>query len=96
MTEYYGVAPFDGEDRFRYLQALEVDDSCLECHGEPVGELDQFGYEKEGMQVGDIGGAVSITEPMDISPTACARAYCSRCSWCCSCSCWPAWASTSP
>ena len=66
VTEYYGVAPFDGEDRFRYLQALEVDDSCLECHGEPVGELDQFGYEKEGMQVGDIGGAVSITEPMDI------------------------------
>ena len=37
-----------------------------ECHGDPVGELDQYGYPKEGMQVGQVGGAMSITEPMDI------------------------------
>lgn len=51
---------------FRYTEPLYVTESCLECHGDPVGELDQYGYPKEGMQVGQVGGAMSITEPMDI------------------------------
>lgn len=65
VTEYYGVAPFDGEDRFRYLQALEVDDSCLECHGEPVGELDITDHAKEGWTLESVGGAISIVIPLD-------------------------------
>lgn len=65
VKEYYGVAPFDGENRFRYLQALEVDDSCLECHGEPVGELDITGKAKEGWTLESVGGAISIVIPLD-------------------------------
>lgn len=56
----------DGESVFRYSEPLYVTESCLECHGEPVGELDQYGYPKEGMVVGEVGGALSITEPMNI------------------------------
>ena len=56
----------DGTRVFRYTDPLYVTESCLECHGDPVGELDQYGYPKEGMQVGQVGGAMSITEPMDI------------------------------
>ena len=56
----------DGTRVFRYTEPLNVTESCLECHGDPVGELDQYGYPKEGMQVGQVGGAMSITEPMDI------------------------------
>lgn len=56
----------DGTRVFRYIEPLYVTESCLECHGDPVGELDQYGYPKEGMQVGQVGGAMSITEPMDI------------------------------
>ncbi len=56
----------DGSRVFRYTEPLYVTKSCLECHGEPVGELDQYDYPKEGMQVGAVGGAMSITEPMDI------------------------------
>lgn len=56
----------DGTRVFRYTEPLCVTESCLECHGDPVGELDQYGYPKEGMQVGQVGGAMSITEPMDI------------------------------
>ena len=56
----------DGTRVFRYTEPLYVTESCLECHGVPVGELDQYGYPKEGMQVGQVGGAMSITEPMDI------------------------------
>ena len=32
-----GFVEVDGERRFRYVQALAVDEGCLECHGEPVG-----------------------------------------------------------
>lgn len=56
----------DGTRVFHYTEPLYVTESCLECHGDPVGELDQYGYPKEGMQVGQVGGAMSITEPMDI------------------------------
>lgn len=56
----------DGTRVFRYTEPLYVTESCLECHGDPVGELDQYGYPKEGMQVGQAGGAMSITEPMGI------------------------------
>lgn len=56
----------DGTMVFRYLEPLYVTESCLECHGDPVGELDQYGYAKEGMQLNQVGGALSITEPMDI------------------------------
>lgn len=56
----------DGTRVFRYTEPLYVTESCLECHGDPVGELDQYGYPKEGMQVGQVGGTMSITEPMGI------------------------------
>ena len=72
VTEYYGVAPFDGEDRFRYLQALEVDDSCLECHGEPFGELDITDHAKEGWTLESVGGAISIVIPLDQQQAPCA------------------------
>ena len=65
VKEYYGVASFDGEDRFRYLQALEVDNSCLECHGEPAGEIDITGHAKEGWTLESVGGAISIVIPLD-------------------------------
>lgn len=56
----------DGTRVFRYTEPLYVTESCLECHGDPAGEPDQYGYPKEGMQVGQVGGAMSIIEPMDI------------------------------
>ena len=65
VKEYYGVASFDGEDRFRYLQALEVNNSCLECHGEPAGEIDITGHAKEGWTLESVGGAISIVIPLD-------------------------------
>ncbi|WP_281654257.1 DUF3365 domain-containing protein [Eggerthella sinensis] len=65
VKEYYGVASFDGENRFRYLQALEVDNSCLECHGEPAGEIDITGHAKEGWTLESVGGAISIVIPLD-------------------------------
>lgn len=64
-AEYYGIVREDAGIRFRYVAKLEIDEGCLACHGEPAGEMDASGYPKEGMQVGDMGGAVSVVMPMD-------------------------------
>lgn len=66
VTERYGIADFEGEERFRYVRALEVDESCLECHGDPVGELDKTGHTKEGWTLDSVGGAISIVLPTDL------------------------------
>ena len=63
VTEYYEVTDFQGVERFRYAQALEVDKSCLECHGEPAGEVDITGKVKEGWTLDSVGGAISIVIP---------------------------------
>lgn len=67
LTAYYGVVTLENGDQvFRYVEPLYSTITCLECHGDPVGQLDQFGYPKEGQQLGDVAGAMSITEPMSI------------------------------
>lgn len=54
----------DGTPAFRYVMALRAEESCLRCHGEPRGELDQTGYPKEGLALGDVAGAISVILPM--------------------------------
>lgn len=63
-SEYYGLAKSEsGVEEFRYVGAIYLKDSCLTCHGGPAGELDVTGFVKEGLEAGDIGGAVSIVIP---------------------------------
>ena len=66
LKEYYAVQTVDGEEVFRYLAPMKIEENCLECHGSPKGEIDQTGFPKEGWSIGDIGGAISITIPMDL------------------------------
>mgnify|MGYP000716208880 FL=1 len=54
----------DGTPAFRYIMALRAEESCLRCHGEPKGELDPTGHPKEGLKLGDVAGAISVTLPM--------------------------------
>lgn len=63
--EHYGMSEYKGEETFRYVRALEVKESCLECHGAPVGELDITGHAKEGWTLDSVGGAISIAVPID-------------------------------
>lgn len=62
--EYYGVDEVGGQKVFRYLSALELKYNCLVCHGDPAGSVDDTGFKREGMQLGDLAGAVSISIPM--------------------------------
>ncbi|HET9846357.1 MAG TPA: AAA family ATPase [Nitrospira sp.] len=44
----------------RVMLPLFYSKQCLVCHGNPKGEVDISGYEKEGFKEGDLGGAISI------------------------------------
>lgn len=46
-----------------YIEPVYIEESCLECHGEPAGEIDVSGYAKEGYELGEIYGAVSVSIP---------------------------------
>ena len=69
-TEYYGFSEMDGEKVFRYLAPMTMQESCLICHGQPAGEMDMTGHAKEGWDIGDVGGAISITMPTDLHKAA--------------------------
>ena len=65
--ESYGIVTnSDGKREFRYVAAIRLSPTCLTCHGQPAGELDVTGTPKEGLSENDIGGAVSITMPVDL------------------------------
>ena len=51
LTDHRGV---------RVMLPLFYSRQCLACHGNPKGEVDISGYEKEGFKEGDLGGAISI------------------------------------
>ncbi|MCF7797911.1 MAG: DUF3365 domain-containing protein [Lentisphaeria bacterium] len=49
------------DPQFRFMAPLRANVGCLECHGDPAGELDATGFPKEGLQLGDFAGGISIT-----------------------------------
>ena len=53
-----------GQPLFRYLVPLKAEAACLNCHGDPKGQLDIAGYPKEGLALGQLAGAISVTVPM--------------------------------
>ena len=64
LKEYYRQVDEGGTPMFRYAVPLITEKECLVCHGQPVGDLDIAGYRKEGLNVGDLAGAISVTVPM--------------------------------
>lgn len=49
----------------RTMVPIYYSEDCLTCHGNPKGILDISGYPREGAQVGDLAGAISIQIPSD-------------------------------
>lgn len=48
----------------RLMFPLYATRQCLACHGEPRGEVDQMGYPKEGLKLGQNAGAISVIMPI--------------------------------
>lgn len=65
VSEIWGLEDEGGKPVFRYVEVMKVSDACVDCHGEPAGEIDATGYAKEGWAVGDVAGAVSVTVPAE-------------------------------
>lgn len=64
--EVFEITAYDEREVFRYISPIYIEDSCLDCHGEPAGEIDVTGFPKEGMKTGDLAGAISIIMPIDL------------------------------
>jgi signal transduction histidine kinase len=57
----------EGKMIIRYVLPLYIEPECLPCHGKPAyeGELDIAGYKKEGYELGDLRGAISVIAPAE-------------------------------
>lgn len=48
----------------RLMFPLYTTRKCLDCHGDPKGELDRTGYPREGFKLGQNAGAISVVIPI--------------------------------
>lgn len=48
----------------RLMFPLYTTRKCLDCHGDPKGELDRSGYPREGLRLGENAGAISVVIPI--------------------------------
>ncbi|KIQ94109.1 hypothetical protein LH47_01788 [Anoxybacillus thermarum] len=64
-TEYTALAKVNDRLVYRYVEPLRMEAACLACHGEPRGEKDMFGFQKEGLKIGDLRGAITVTVPAE-------------------------------
>ncbi len=46
---------------YRHMEPIRLIAPCLSCHGTPKGEPDMLGYEKDGLEEGDVIGLMSVT-----------------------------------
>jgi general secretion pathway protein A len=54
----------NGDKVFRAMTPLYIAKSCLNCHGDPAGDVDVSGHKKEGYKDGELRGAISIVVPV--------------------------------
>ena len=48
----------------RFAVPVYISADCLPCHGTPAGEIDAFGYPREGLEVGDLRGVFAVSAPL--------------------------------
>ncbi|MGO9085795.1 MAG: methyl-accepting chemotaxis protein [Terriglobales bacterium] len=65
LEEFAERVQVDGREIMRYAQPVRATQDCLQCHGDPVGEKDPFGYPKEGMRVGELRAAFVLEAPTE-------------------------------
>ncbi|WP_371373083.1 ATP-binding protein [Sporomusa aerivorans] len=70
LKELWGYDKIEGNRVFRYMVPLYYDETCLSCHGKPVGVKDISGYSKEGFMAGEFAGAISVVFPMSLLESA--------------------------
>jgi general secretion pathway protein A len=46
---------------YRYFDPINLMPPCLGCHGKPKGSLDMLGFQKDGLDAGDVIGLISVS-----------------------------------
>ena len=49
------------QEVYRHMEPIRLLPPCMGCHGKPKGELDIVNFEKDGLEVGDVIGLMSVT-----------------------------------
>lgn len=49
------------QEVYRHMEPIRLIPACLGCHGKPKGEPDMLGFEKDGLEAGDLIGVMSVT-----------------------------------
>lgn len=73
LQEYYAEDMQNGNNVFRYLVPLYLEDACLDCHGGPQGTTDVTGFQREGLSAGGLAGAISVSIPTEMFYASMAR-----------------------
>lgn len=61
--EHKGIGEVVGKE-YQYIQPIYIKKGCLVCHGVPIGEKDPYGHPKEGYEVREIRGGISVNMPL--------------------------------
>lgn len=54
------TTPVNGKPAYRVILPEYYGESCLKCHGNPKGDTDITGGTKEGAELNELGGAISL------------------------------------
>ncbi|MDK9703814.1 MAG: DUF3365 domain-containing protein [Sulfuritalea sp.] len=54
-------AKWGKQEVYRHMEPIRLIPPCLGCHGKPKGEPDMLGFEKDGLEAGDLIGVMSVT-----------------------------------
>lgn len=55
------IAKWGKQEVYRHMEPIRLIPPCLGCHGKPKGEPDMLGFEKDGLETGDLIGVMSVT-----------------------------------
>lgn len=58
LTSY---AMWGKQEVYRHMEPIRLIGPCMACHGKPKGELDLVNFEKDGLEVGDVIGLMSVS-----------------------------------
>lgn len=58
---YTAFATMGKQAVYRHMEPIRLIQACMPCHGKPKGEPDMLGFHKDGLEVGDVIGLMSVT-----------------------------------
>lgn len=65
-TSYEDLVEINGQQVYRYLEPVRLNEACIKCHGQPVTPTEDWPYDIGELEIGDLKGAITIMVPADV------------------------------